>query len=258
MWTQRRDHHAIVTFHPKQAFSGPPRRDWPTRPREDHAMSVIAGFTVSADEIVFGQALAGTETRIELTQFIPVEEQFVPYFWKERDGDTEVFEGTARDHPAVEDLVNLDGRVEAALYRIDWTEKANGFLDALREHDVLVEKATTNHGEEWSFRLRAFGQDELSAFQSKCHNNDIHIDVHRMVHNPTSGSHEGHDRALVNVTPKQHEAIELALERGYFHIPRESSATELAEEIDITRQAFSRRLQRAQQSVFTNLLTEFA
>ena len=222
-------------------------------------MSVIAGFSVSADEVVFGQALAGTETRIELTQFIPVEEQFVPYFWKERDGDTEQFEGTARDHPAVEDLVELDGRVEAALYRIDWNpDAANGFLDALREHDVLVEEASTNHGEEWFFRLRAFGQDELSGFQSECHNNDIHIDVHRMVHNPDSGSHSKHDRALVGITPKQHEAIELAVEWGYFQVPRESSVAELAKEIGITRQAFSRRLQRAQQNVFTNLLTDFA
>ena len=219
-------------------------------------MSVIAGFSVAADEIVFGQALSGTETRIELTQFVPVGEKFIPYFWKERDGDTEQFKRTAGDHPAVADIVNLDGRVEAALYRIDWTDEANGFLDALRTHDILVEEATTNHGEEWFFRVRAFGQDELSAFQNACYEEGIHLDIQRMIHNPNNDS--DHDRAFVGVTDKQHEALELALERGYFHVPRDISATELAEEVGISRQAFSRRLQRAEQSIFTNLLTNFS
>jgi predicted DNA binding protein len=219
-------------------------------------MSVVAGFSVDAEDIKFGQALAGTETRIELTQFIPVERDFVPYFWKERNGDTEQFERHAREHPAVADLVELDDRVEAALYRIDWTDEVDGFLDTLRTHDIMVEEATTNHGEEWFFRLRAFDQDELSGFQSDCHNRGIHIDVRRMVHNP--GSDEGHDRALVGVTDKQHEALELALDCGYFDVPRQTSATELADGVGISRQAFSRRLQRAQQSVFTNLLTDFA
>ena len=219
-------------------------------------MSVIAGFSVAAEEIVFGQALSGTETRIELTQFVPVDGAFIPYFWKERDGDTEQFERTAREHPAVEDIVNLDGRVEAALYRIEWTDEADGFLDALQTHDVLIEEATTNHGEEWFFRLRAFGQDELSAFQDACHKEDIHLDIQRMVHNPDTAS--DHDRAFVGVTDKQHEALNLALEQGYFQVPRESSATELAEEVGISRQAYSRRLQRAQQSIFTNLLVNFS
>jgi predicted DNA binding protein len=219
-------------------------------------MSVVAGFSVDAEDIVFGQVLAGTETRIELTQFVPVDGGFIPYFWKERDGDTDQFERTAREHPAVADLVNLDGRVESALYRIDWSDEVDGFLDALRTHDIMVEEATTNHGAEWFFRLRAFGQDELSEFQSDCYDHGIHIDIRRMVHNPDSNG--GHDRALVGVTGKQHEALELALDRGYFAVPREISATELADEVGISRQAFSRRLQRAQQSVFTNLLTDFA
>ena len=219
-------------------------------------MSVIASFSVASEDIAFGQALAATETRIELTQFVPVDGEFIPYFWKERDGDTEKFERTARDHPAVADLVNLDGRVDAALYRIDWAEGTDGFLDALDEHDVLVEKATTNHGEQWFFRLRAFGQEELSAFQSACYDHGIQLDVRRVIHNPDPKTDNDGDRALVGVTDKQRDAIELALERGYFEVPRKASATELAAEVGISRQAFSRRLQRGQQSVFTNLFTD--
>lgn len=220
-------------------------------------MTVIAGFSVDADETAFGQALSGTDTRIELTQFIPVDEEPIPYFWKERGGDTERFERVARDHPAVATLTDLDGRVEAALYRVEWTDETDGFLDAFREHDVLVETATTNHGEKWFFRLRAVDQDELSGFQTACHDHSIDIDIRRMVHNPDSDNSD-QDRAFVGVTDKQREALELALERGYFEVPRQASATELAADLDISRQAFSRRLQRAQQSVFSNLFTTLA
>lgn len=214
-------------------------------------MTVVTSFSVEAADITFGQALAATETRLELTQFVPVDGDFIPYFWKERDGDTEQFEQHARDHPAVEALNNLDGRVDAALYRIEWTDEVDGFLDALHDHDVLVEEATTNHGEEWYFRLRAFGQSELSGFQSACFDSGIDINVQRMVHNPDTGSRS--PRAFVGVTDKQREALDLALEHGYFAVPRENSATELAEMVDISRPAFSRRLRRAQQSVFSNL-----
>lgn len=177
---------------------------------------------------------------------MPVDTDF-PYFWKER-GDDESFERHARDHPAVSALVDLDGRVNAALYRIEWTDEVDGFLDALYEQDVMVEEATTNHGEEWSFRLRAFGQAELSAFQNSCYDNDVPLDIRRVIHNPDTGERDG---ALVDLTQKQRDA----LERGYFEVPREISATELGEEMDISRQAFSRRLHRAEQSVFANLLT---
>ena len=50
-------------------------------------MSVIASLSIDADEFVLGDVLAATTTRIELTQFVPVDNQLVPYFWKEHDGD---------------------------------------------------------------------------------------------------------------------------------------------------------------------------
>ncbi|WP_049999292.1 helix-turn-helix domain-containing protein [Halococcus sediminicola] len=219
-------------------------------------MTLIASFSVDTGDIEFGQALAGTETRIELTQFVPVGGQFIPYFWKERGGDRETFEQSVREHPAVADLVYLDGRVDAALYRIDWTDDVDGFLNALCDLDIIVEEASTNHGEKWSFRLRAFDQAGFTAFQHACSDHGINLDMRRMIHNPDAGGGR-HDRALVGVTEKQREAIELALEQGYFEVPRQTTATELAEKMDISRQAFSRRLQRAEQTVFTNLLTDF-
>lgn len=215
-------------------------------------MTVLASIGIESEEFRLGEALAATTTRIELTQFVPVESQLVPYFWKEHDGDRESFEQSVREHSAVADLEDLDGRVNASLYRIEWAGEIDGLLGALRDQDIMVEEAATSHGDRWLFELRALDEAALSAFQRDCHDSDVLLDVRRVHHNPSSG-HES--RALVGVTEKQREALSLALERGYFQVPRETSAGELGEELGISRQAFSRRLHRGQQSVLTNLLT---
>ncbi|PSQ64682.1 MAG: hypothetical protein BRD24_09910, partial [Halobacteriales archaeon SW_9_67_24] len=56
----------------------------------------------------------------------------------------------------------------------------------------------------------------------------------------------------------QQEALVLALERGYFDVPRDVSADDLGEELNISGQAFSRRLQRGHRSILTNLLSDLA
>ena len=214
-------------------------------------MSIIASLSINADDFVFGEVLSHTTTRIELTQFVPVDNQLVPYFWKEHNGDRTAFEQRVRDHSAVADLTNLDGRVNAHLYRIDWTDEIDGFLDALRDRDIFIEEATTTDGKAWLFRLRAIDQEELSAFQEACYDHSIPIDVRRVIHNPDTADHIP---SLTGVTSKQREALLLALERGYFHVPRDISAEELGEELGISGQALSRRLQRGQQSILTNLI----
>ena len=77
-----------------------------------------------------------------------------------------------------------------------------------------------------------------------------------MIHNP--GSEGITNQALVGVTGKQREALDLALEHGYFEVPRENNATELAEMLGISRSAFARRLHRTEQSVFNNLLLDLS
>ena len=212
-------------------------------------MTVICRFIIDADDFDFGRTLKATTTRIDLTQFVPIDGQFIPYFWKVHDGNIEAFEQSVRNSPVVESLTNLDGRVNATLYQIQWTDSIDGFLDALRIHEILVEKANTIRGESWEFRVRAQSQKALSAFQDTCSEQRIHLDIRRAVKNPEE-YHEG----LMGVTAKQHDALALALEEGYFDIPREITLEELAEMVSISRQSFARRLQRAHKSIATNLL----
>lgn len=56
-----------------------------------------------------------------------------------------------------------------------------------------------------------------------------------------------------DLTPKQEACIRAALERGYFSIPREATASEVAEDLGISKSAFLERLHRAERTLFRQL-----
>jgi predicted DNA binding protein len=214
----------------------------PRRQREGRPVSVLAVIAVDAEDFALGQVLGngGTGTRIELTQFVPVEGDLVPYFWVTRSADLEGFERHVRADSRVSRLTDLDSGVDRTLYRIEWAEEGlDGFLDALGAQPVLVERAAGT-AEEWVFRLRAGDREALSKFQEACLAADVPLDVRRIVHDPEAG---GPDR--YGITDKQATALRLAFEEGYFQVPRGASQTDLADHLGISRQAYSRRLNRA-------------
>lgn len=64
------------------------------------------------------------------------------------------------------------------------------------------------------------------------------------------------DRPLAsrwNLTPAQGEALRAAHEAGYFSVPREADASEVAAELGISKSAFLERLRRGQAALFGQL-----
>ena len=56
-----------------------------------------------------------------------------------------------------------------------------------------------------------------------------------------------------DVTPAQAESLRHALELGYFEVPREATADDVADALDISKTAFLERLHRAQNALFSDL-----
>lgn len=56
-----------------------------------------------------------------------------------------------------------------------------------------------------------------------------------------------------DLTPAQEESLRYAVSMGYFTVPREVTADEVAAEMGISKSAFIERLHRAQHSLFTQL-----
>jgi hypothetical protein len=54
---------------------------------------------------------------------------------------------------------------------------------------------------------------------------------------------------LSSLTEKQRQALDAAVSRGYFETPRQATLQELANEFDISKQAFAQRLTAAERKV---------
>lgn len=210
---------------------------------------VVAELTVSADKIVLGQVLRNhQDVHIELTQFVPLGESLVPYFWAETEDVTE-FEESVRADDRVGTLTRLDGGHGRHLYNIEWATEIDGFIATLTEHNLLVEKATGTP-ETWTFQIRGPDRGNLSSFQQELNDKDIPIEVTR-VWSPDTPHANGY-----GVTAKQQEALELAFSEGYFNVPRETNLSDLAERLSITRQSLSRRIGRGLHSLLENTMLD--
>ena len=72
---------------------------------------------------------------------------------------------------------------------------------------------------------------------------------------PLGGEEDSPVAARWNLTPRQEEALRAAQEAGYFEVPREANASEVAATLGIGKSAFLERLRRAERSLFAELLT---
>lgn len=107
------------------------------------------------------------------------------------------------------------------------------------------------HGNgEWSFTLRFRDHADLTRFHQfyQAHDFPIHID---RVYAPDESSRTEYGFGL---TPEQRETLTLAVEKGYFSVPRETKLDEIAEELGITRQAASERVRRGVETVLRKSL----
>ena len=90
----------------------------------------------------------------------------------------------------------------------------------------------------------------LSEFQSVCRENNIEVELHSI----TSGHAGSEDSPAYGLTERQHEALTLALSRGYYESPRRTSTDALADELDITQPSMSDLLRRAEHQILSSTL----
>lgn len=211
-------------------------------------MTVIADVSVPADEFVLGHLLEvrpGVKVRLE--SMIPTGGAVIPYFWI-RSPDVEGVESALADSHIVESVRILDEVGDETLFRVDWTDDVDGLIEAMASADAVLLDGE-GHGDHWSFHLRFPASESLSTFYRDVVDRGIAVDLGG-VHNPADGPR---DRA-VGLTPQQVEALSLALEAGYFSVPRGTTLVDLAEELDISDSAVSQRIRRGLTKVLTATL----
>jgi len=134
------------------------------------------------------------------------------------------------------------------LYVLTWEPTADPFFRLIDDHGGSVRRGIGTV-EAWTFETQFPSHDAFASFRSSCETADIGVEVERM-YNPTKQG----TGAWYGLTPRQRRTLELAVERGYYDIPRRCTTIELADELGISDQAVTERLRRGIVAFVTNAL----
>lgn len=211
-------------------------------------MSVTTEISVPAEDFALGRSLDGVEsTQFELERMVPTTDAVVPFFWA-HDTDPDALKASLETDKDVISVRMLDELDDRALFRVEWVPDIDGLVQSIIDQEAAILEAlgTTDR---WEFQLRFPNDADVSEFQAALDEANVDFTLHRM-YNP-----DDPETDVTELTPAQRETLTMALEHGYFAIPRETNLVELADELDISDQAVNERLRRGMVKLVVSSLT---
>lgn len=211
-------------------------------------MSIMVELRVDPTQFTLGEIVASVDdVQAEIERIVPTGNEVFPYVWA-IGADLEPLEARLSAEPSIAEFAAVDIVDGSTLYRIEWVKHHDGIVKGIAHADGTILEARGNH--EWVFRLRFPDNDAVSRFHDYCRDHGIDITVERVVR--LGGSDR---RDELGITPPQREALLLALERGYFATPKETSLDDLAAELSVSQQALSARIRRGNEAVLRGVFS---
>ena len=202
-------------------------------------MSVITEVRIPSDDFELGQILdLEGAAAIELETLVPSGDVTVPLFWVYEPVDSGFLDTVGR-YPTVNSVTEVDVFEDRTLFRLDWNASQDHLFRCILDHDGQILGATGS-SEAWDFEIRFGEREALSQFQTCCEDAHISMEIYR-VYNPTNPG----VGPWYGLSEPQRNALMLAVQMGYYDIPRGCTTEELAEELGISDQAVTERLRRA-------------
>ncbi|NHX36738.1 MULTISPECIES: helix-turn-helix domain-containing protein [Halolamina] len=197
-----------------------------------------------ADDTAYGVATAGNEATIEL--------------WCNEHCDLLRVHGPAdgvidyvERRVGVQDRVR-DGEEELIITQDCLKQHEEGNIETYvqRHSCLLLPPLRYEHGTKRVRVLALDGQRLTELFRDLTDDFDVTVDSKRTINVPVSGSPLLRAEHLVpDLSPRQHEVLLAAWERGYYEIPREVTTAELAESFDLDRRTVENHIRRAEQKL---------
>jgi len=213
-------------------------------------MSPCATVSVSAEEFrLAGTLRAKPPVSVELERIVPINRRSRPCLWMTGvDSDTGL-QRLRADSDVRDAKLLAEGR-NGLLAGIDW-QADHLLLEALADASAscLAGRGTANG---WQLSLRFPSRKQLADCYQQCGRGGVSLTVDRI--HSTSWSAEGSHEAVL--TDPQRETLLVALEAGYFAVPRGVTLQDLAEEFDVSDTAISQRIRRGVARLLTAELTD--
>ncbi|MFC6716425.1 helix-turn-helix domain-containing protein [Natrialbaceae archaeon GCM10025810] len=202
-------------------------------------MSTIAEFRIPAEDTTLAEAFEYiSDASFELESSVS---KTRPSLWVSG-AEPEEIESALEEDSSVDSYEPLVEAGDRLLYDVTFADGTRWLYDDLLTEGGSLLAAWGSNGW-WQVRIRVQNRDELTRIHDRFVERGINADLRRVSDITDAAGSE------TRLTPEQQEALEAALERGYFEIPRKISMEELADELDISHQALSERLRRAYETL---------
>jgi predicted DNA binding protein len=130
----------------------------------------------------------------------------------------------------------LTDRSDGWMFRVAWGEQPRRFVRRVLAEDATILSARAQN-DKWTLELLLPDRDALTRAYAAIEDCECGTELERI------GTY-GDGGGRFDLTDEQREALVAAFEAGYYDIPRDLTAAELADELDISHQALSERFRR--------------
>ncbi len=206
-------------------------------------MATIADLSIAAEEFALSHTIeSAPDATFDAVRLVAHDDERVfPLVWVYAETFDGVESALAEDPTVdgVELLTDLDGE---RLYRMEWIDLVDLVIYVLVDHEGTILNASTADGR-WQLRVLFPSREALSATYEFCQESEFTVEIEAIYDMDDSQS------SRYGLTDEQYETLRLALEAGYYDVPRSVTMDDLASEIGISHQSLSERLRRAHRNV---------
>ena len=194
---------------------------------------------IPAEEFALYEALRSLpDVEFEIERVVQSgDDAVMPLVWV-RGAEADAVGEALEADPSTRDISLLSTFENEQLYRMQWVSEVEVVLQMITNSAATVMDAFGRDGR-WYLRVLYPDQESLTKTNDFVEENGLTFDVKAI------RQMQGKPVGRYGLTEAQFEALDAALDAGYFAIPRETSLSELADRLEISHQALSERLRRA-------------
>ena len=154
------------------------------------------------------------------------------------DGRKREVDAALRTDPGVATVECFADCEDSWRYRVTWKSRPRRLIQRLVAADVSLVSVQGRSGE-WKLRLLAPDREGIARAHEIMGDLDCEADCRSI------STADGGCSSRSGLTTEQREALVTAFEEGYYNVPRDATATDIADELGISHQALSERFRRA-------------
>lgn len=200
-------------------------------------MNTLVEMTIPVEDFALEETFTALpEARFELLPTVAYRPEIGPPFLRV-ESDRPVLESLRTD-PTLDSVERMTSSAESTTVSVEWGAAARTVFETMVDADVFV-STVSGTGRRWTFQLRTSSREAASEMYHRCADRGISVEVTQL--EELDAVADGN----VSFSSEQLEVLQLAVEYGYYDIPRGITVSELADRLDVSHQAVSERIRRA-------------